>query len=180
MDMNLKRSTLAGLLGLGVLAMIGCSQKPKPTPPPEPPPPKMEEPPPPAKVETPKVDEEALRRQRIQARIAEVFKPIYFAYDQSTISAEGQSTLQEIGKLMKEVPEITARIEGHADERGTNDYNMALGERRAKAVNDYLASYGIQGSRLSTISYGEEKPAVEGHDESAWAKNRRVEFTTTF
>jgi peptidoglycan-associated lipoprotein len=177
--MNLKRSTLASIVGMGLIALFGCAKKPKPTPQPEPTPPKMEEPAAP-KVEAPKVDEEALRRQRIQARIAEVFKPIYFAYDQSTISAEGQSTLQEIGKLMKEVPEITARIEGHADERGTNDYNLALGERRAKAVNDYLASYGIQGSRLSTISYGEEKPAAEGHDEASWVKNRRVEFTTTF
>lgn len=177
--MNLKRSTLAGLLGLVALAMISCTKPPPPEPKPEPPPPKMEEPTPPP-VEKPQVDEGALRRQRIQARIAEVFKPIYFAYDQSTVSAEGQSTLQEIGALMKEVPEITVRIEGHADERGTNDYNMALGERRAKSVNDYLASYGVQGSRLSTISYGEEKPAMEGHDESAWAKNRRVEFTTTF
>lgn len=178
--MNLKRSTLAGLMiGLGTLAMIGCSKPPPPAPKAEPTPPPMEEPRAQPKEE-PKVDEEALRRQRIQARIAEVFKPVYFAYDQSTISAEGQSTLQEIGKLMKEVPEITARVEGHADERGTNDYNMALGERRSKAVNDYLASYGIQGSRLSTISYGEEKPAMEGHDESSWAKNRRVEFTTTF
>jgi peptidoglycan-associated lipoprotein len=174
--MNLKHWTL---LGLGIVAMIGCSKPPPPAPKAEPPPPRMEEPvatPP----EAPKVDEEALRRQRIQARIAEVFKPIYFQYDQSTLSAEGQSTLQEIGKLMKEVPEITARVEGHADERGTNDYNLALGERRSKAVNDYLTSYGIQGTRLSTISYGEEKPAMEGHDESAWAKNRRVEFTTTF
>lgn len=177
--MNLKRSTLAGLIGLGALALIGCPKPPPPMPKAEPTPPKMEEPPAP-KVEAPKVDEEALRRQRVQARIAEVFKPIYFAYDQSTLSAEGQSTLQEIGKLMKEVPEITARVEGHADERGTNDYNLALGERRSKTVNDYLASYGIQASRLSTISYGEEKPAMEGHDESAYAKNRRVEFTTTF
>jgi peptidoglycan-associated lipoprotein len=180
MDMNLKRLTLAGLLGLGAFAVSNCTKPPPPAPKAEPTPPKMEEPPPAPKVEAPKVDEEALRRQRIQARIAEVFKPVYFAYDQSTISAEGQSTLQEIGKLMKEVPEITARIEGHSDERGSNDYNMALGERRAKSVNDYLASYGIQGSRLSTISYGEEKPAMEGHDESSWAKNRRVEFTTTF
>ncbi|HKP95045.1 MAG TPA: peptidoglycan-associated lipoprotein Pal [Fibrobacteria bacterium] len=174
--MNLKHWTL---LGLGVLAMIGCAKKPAPTPPPEPKPPVMEQPEAP-RAEPPKVDEEALRRQRIQARIAEVFKPIYFGYDQSTLSAEGQSTLQEIGKLMKEVPEITARVEGHTDERGSNDYNLALGERRSKAVNDYLASYGIQGTRLSTISYGEEKPAMEGHDEGAWAKNRRVEFTTTF
>ena len=174
--MNLKHWTL---VALGALAIIGCAKKPKPEPIAEPKPPRMEEPvTPPA--EPPKVDEEALRRQRIQARIAEVFKPVYFAYDQSTLSAEGQSTLQEIGKLMKEVPEITARIEGHADEKGSNDYNLALGERRAKTVNDYLTSYGIQGTRLSTISYGEEKPASEGHDESAWSKNRRVEFTTTF
>ncbi len=176
--MNLKRLTLAGLLGLGAFAVSNCTKPPPPAKE-APPPPKMEEPPAP-RAEAPKVDEEALRRQRIQARIAEVFKPVYFAYDQSTISAEGQSTLQEIGKLMKEVPEITARIEGHSDERGSNDYNMALGERRAKSVNDYLASYGIQASRLSTISYGEEKPAMEGHDEAAWSKNRRVEFTTTF
>jgi peptidoglycan-associated lipoprotein len=140
----------------------------------------MEERPEPPRVEAPRVDEEALRRQRIQARIAEVFKPIYFAYDQSTLSPEAQSILQEIGKLMKEVPEITARVEGHADERGTNEYNLALGERRSIAVQDYLASYGVQKSRLQTISYGEEKPAVMGSDESTWAKNRRVEFTTTF
>ncbi len=174
--MNLKHWTL---MGLGALAIVGCPKPPPPAPK-QPEPPAMEERRPEPKVEAPKVDEEALRRQRIQARIAEVFKPIYFSYDQSTLSAEGQSTLQEIGKLMKEVPEITARVEGHADERGTNDYNLALGEHRSKSVNDYLASYGIQGSRLSTISYGEEKPAMEGHDEGSWAKNRRVEFTTTF
>ena len=175
--MNLKHWTL---VGLGALAIAGCAKKPKPEPMAEPKPPAMERPEPPRAAEPPKVDEDALRRQRIQARIAEVFKPIYFGYDQSTLSAEGQSTLQEIGKLMKEVPEITARVEGHSDERGSNDYNLALGERRAKSVNDYLASYGIQATRLSTISYGEEKPAVEGHDEGSWAKNRRVEFTTTF
>lgn len=175
--MTLKHWTL---LGLGALAMIGCAKKPNPTPAPEPQPPRMEQPEAAPRTEAPKVDEEALRRQRIQARIAEVFKPIYFGYDQSALSAEGQSTLQEIGKLMKEVPEITARVEGHTDERGSNDYNLALGERRSKSVNDYLTSYGIQATRLSTISYGEEKPAMEGHDESAWAKNRRVEFTTTF
>jgi peptidoglycan-associated lipoprotein len=167
------------LVVLGALAVIGCAKKPEPARP-EPPPPKMAEPVTPEAPKAPEVDDGALRRQRIQARIAEVFKPVYFGYDQSTLSSEGQSTLQEIGKLMKEVPEITARIEGHADEKGSNDYNLALGERRSKTVNDYLASYGIQGTRLSTISYGEEKPAMEGHDEGAYAKNRRVEFTTTF
>ncbi len=175
--MNAKLWTVAVL---GGLALLGCAKKPKPVPPREPSAPQLAEPTTPVRSEQPKVDEESLRRQRIQARIAEVFKPIYFAYDQSTMSAEGQATLQEIGRLMKEVPEITARVEGHADERGTNDYNLALGERRSKTVNDYLTSFGIQGNRLTTISYGEEKPAAEGHDESAFSKNRRVEFTTTF
>lgn len=173
-------SKLLTLLGLGALvATVGCS-KPKAPPAVEPPPPRMDEPARPPQAEAPQVDEEALRRQRIQARISEVFKPVYFAYDQSTLSPEGQSILQEIGQLMKEVPEITARVEGHADERGTNEYNLALGERRAMAVQDYLGSYGVQKSRLQTISYGEEKPAQMGSDESSWAKNRRVEFTTTF
>lgn len=174
--MNLKHWTL---LGLATLISAGCAKKPKPEPVAEPEPPRMQQETPVAPAQ-PGVDEDALRRQRIQARMSEVFKPIYFAYDQSTISPEGRATLQEIGNLMKEAPEITARIEGHADERGTNDYNLALGERRSKAINDYLTSFGIQGTRLSTISYGEEKPAMDGSDESAWAKNRRVEFTTTF
>ena len=147
----------------------------------EPTPPKMEEakptPPPPAPSGP---SEEELRRQRIQARIAEVFKPVYFSYDQSSLSTESKSTLDAIGALMKEVPEISTRIEGHADDRGTNEYNLALGERRAKAVQDYLSSYGVKATAITTISYGEEKPASEGQDEAAWSKNRRAEFTTTF
>jgi len=166
------------LIGIGALLMAGCAKKPPVTPPPEPTPPKVEAPAP--VVETPKVDEDALRRQRIQARIAETFKPIYFDYDQSSLTAEGKRIATAIGDLMKEVPEITARVEGHADERGTNEYNLALGERRAKAVQDYLTSYGVKSGRLTILSYGEEKPAVDGSDESAWAKNRRDEFTTTF
>ena len=173
-------SKLMTLLGLGALAaFVGCT-KPKPPPVEPPPPPRIEETPPPPRTEAPKVNEDELRRQRIQARIAETFKPIYFAYDQSTLSPESQAILQEIGKLMKEVAEITARVEGHADERGTNEYNLALGERRAIAVQDYLASYGVPKSRLQTISYGEEKPAQMGGDESSWTKNRRVEFTPSF
>jgi peptidoglycan-associated lipoprotein len=167
------------LLGFGALWLMGCPKKP-PVTPAEPPPPVMETPKPQPVVEAPKVDEDALRRQRIQARIAETFKPIYFDYDRSSLTSEGTRIASAIGDLMKEVPEITARIEGHADERGTNEYNLALGERRAKAVQDYLANYGVKSGRLSILSYGEEKPAAEGQDESAFSKNRRAEFTTTF
>jgi peptidoglycan-associated lipoprotein len=164
------------LLLIGAAFLVGCAKKPPPAPP-EPEPPRVSAPAP--KTES-RVDEEALRRQRIQARIADTFRPIYFAYDQSTLSTEGKSICEGIGALMKEVPEITARIEGHADERGTNEYNLALGERRAQTVQQYLTSYGVGGSRLSVISYGEEKPAMEGQDESSWSKNRRAEFTASF
>ena len=81
---------------------------------------------------------------------------------------------------MKEAPELTVRIEGHADERGTNEYNLALGERRAQAVQQYLGSYGVDAGRISVLSYGEEKPAVEGGDDMSWSKNRRAEFTPAF
>jgi peptidoglycan-associated lipoprotein len=77
---------------------------------------------------------------------------------------------------MHENPEVNVTIEGHCDERGSDEYNLALGERRAKAVKSYLAALGIAPDRLSTISYGEEMPATVGRDESAWSKNRRAEF----
>ncbi len=174
--MKAKQWTLLGLLGVAFI--LGCAKKPPPAPPPEPAAPQVQAPaptPPP-----PPVDTEAEHRQHIQARIAETFKPIYFAYDKSELTDDSKATCQAIGDLMKEVPEITVRIEGNTDERGTEEYNLALGERRAKSVQDYLTSYGVAASRMSIISYGKEKPAVEGHDEAAWAKNRRDEFTTTF
>jgi len=170
---------IQGIL-LGVVSAVllsSCAKKPVPVV--EPVPPKIEATPPPI-VEAPKVDEAALRRQRIQAKISEIFKTIYFTYDQSFLTDDGKATCEAIGQLMKEALDITVRLEGHADERGTNEYNLALGEHRAQAIQAYLASYGVAAARLSVISYGEEKPAVEGQDEASWAKNRRVEFTTTF
>jgi peptidoglycan-associated lipoprotein len=178
--MNIQKLTLVVLIGA---VLTGC---PKPPPPPPPPteqaPPKVEapKPAPEAVVEAPKVDEAAERRARIQARMAEIFKPIYFAYDQSTLSAEGKATAEAIARLLQEAPEVTVSIEGHADERGTNEYNLALGERRAQAVQQYLASYGVDAGRVSVLSYGEEKPASEGKDESAWSLNRRAEFSPSF
>jgi peptidoglycan-associated lipoprotein len=178
--MNIQKLTLVVLIGA---VLTGC---PKPPPPPPPPteqaPPQVEapQPAPEAVVEAPKVDEAAERRARIQARMAEIFKPIYFAYDQSTLSAEGKATAEAIARLLQEAPEVTVSIEGHADERGTNEYNLALGERRAQAVQQYLASYGVDAGRVSVLSYGEEKPASEGKDESAWSLNRRAEFSPSF
>ena len=101
---------------------------------------------------------------------------IYFDYDSSTLSADARATLQEDYQTLRSTPSLRVEIEGHTDERGTNEYNMALGQKRANAVKNYLVQLGITSSRIETISYGEELPAVVGHDESAFSKNRRAQF----
>jgi len=98
---------------------------------------------------------------------------VFFDYDQTDIKPEGQQTLQKQAEWLRRYPNIAVTIEGHCDERGTREYNLALGERRANAVKDYLAAQGIPASRLSTISYGKERPVVLGSNEAAWAQNRR-------
>lgn len=175
--MNKKHLALAA--ALSVAFIVGCSKKPPPPPPPEPAPPAVTAPAP-APTPAPQVDTAAERRARIEARMGEVFQPIYFAFDQSALSEQGKTIAEGVARLLQEAPEMTVRIEGHADEQGTNEYNLALGERRALAVQQYLVSYGIAAGRISVISYGEEKPAVEGRDESAWSLNRRAEFAPTF
>jgi len=168
---------LALVAALGVAFIVGCSKKPPPPPPPEPAPPAVSTP---APEPEPQVDTVAERRARIEARMGEVFQPIYFQFDQSTLSEQGKATAEAVARLLQDAPEMTLRIDGHADERGTNEYNLALGERRAQAVQQYLVSYGIDAGRISVMSYGEERPAVEGKDESVWSLNRRAEFAPTF
>ena len=99
---------------------------------------------------------------------------VFFEYDSSTVSAEGQKTLAAQAAWLKENAKVNVTVEGHCDERGTREYNIALGERRAAATKKYLAGLGIPASRISTISYGKERPAVIGEDESAWSQNRRA------
>ncbi|MEK6791566.1 MAG: peptidoglycan-associated lipoprotein Pal [Deltaproteobacteria bacterium] len=101
---------------------------------------------------------------------------IYFDYDKYIIRDSEKDSLARNAKWLSENKTAKVRIEGHADERGEEDYNLALGDKRARGVKNYLQSMGINQERLSTLSYGEERPAVEGHGEDAWAKNRRVEF----
>ncbi len=105
--------------------------------------------------------------------------PIYFGFDDYTLSPEAQSTLTAMAEALKANKSAVIQIEGHCDERGTVEYNLALGERRAQSVKNFLSQLGVEGARLSTISYGEEKPVVQGHTEDAWAKNRRAEFVVT-
>lgn len=105
-----------------------------------------------------------------------VLKSIYFEYDKSNIRPEYQPVLESISQWLVKNSGSQLLIEGHCDERGTDEYNLALGERRALAVRRYLVALGASSDRVHTISYGEEKPAVPGSDESAWSKNRRAEF----
>jgi peptidoglycan-associated lipoprotein len=101
---------------------------------------------------------------------------VFFDFDKSDLKPEGRRTVEALAAWMNNFPATTITIEGHADERGTREYNLALGERRANAVYDYLLALGVQANRLRTISYGKERPAVLGSNEEAWAQNRRGVF----
>ncbi len=104
---------------------------------------------------------------------------VYFDYDSSSIRPDAMATLKSNAENIKKVPGLMIQIAGHCDSRGTQEYNLALGERRALAVRTYLIQVGVPGDRLITISYGAEMPAVPGNGESAWAKNRRAEFNVS-
>jgi peptidoglycan-associated lipoprotein len=107
------------------------------------------------------------------------FQPVFYAYDQAEIDAAGQQSLNANAELMKKYPTLLVTIEGHSDERGTAEYNLALGERRAMAARNYLVSLGIPAERLRTVTYGKEFPFEPGHDEASWSKNRRAHFVVT-
>jgi peptidoglycan-associated lipoprotein len=104
---------------------------------------------------------------------------IYFGTNESTVSSEGGSILDAQAQWLQRYPQVMVRIEGNCDERGTREYNLALGARRAEAVKDYLAAHGIAASRITTISYGKEKPIDPGTGEEAWAHNRNAHTTIT-
>jgi peptidoglycan-associated lipoprotein len=106
-------------------------------------------------------------------------KPVYFELDSSDLSSSNQKALDDNAALLKRYPTWAVTVEGHCDERGTAEYNLALGERRAIAARAYLVSLGIAADRLRTVSYGKEFPFDPGHDESAFAKNRRAHFVIT-
>lgn len=101
---------------------------------------------------------------------------VYFDYDSSALRDDARATLARSADVIKQIPGVIIQLAGHCDERGTQEYNLALGDRRATAVRDYLISLGIPANQLLTVSYGEEQPAATGSDESAWSQNRRVEF----
>jgi peptidoglycan-associated lipoprotein len=104
-------------------------------------------------------------------------KDVFFAYDKSDLTPESRAQLEQDARWLRQYPGATVVIEGHCDERGTEEYNLALGDRRAQATKEYLVQLGVTAEQMETISLGEERPFVEGHDEAAWAQNRRAHFT---
>jgi peptidoglycan-associated lipoprotein len=110
------------------------------------------------------------------AREAFLNTDVLFAYNSFTLTEEAKELLAQKAQWMVQHPEVTVQLEGHCDERGTVAYNLALGERRANAVRQYMTALGVSAARITTISYGEEFPLDPGHDEGAWARNRRAHF----
>jgi peptidoglycan-associated lipoprotein len=149
-----------------------------------PPPPQTQEQPKVEKVEKPPAEEPELTEEEIFAQKSleelNAEKPlemIHFDFDEYTIRDDQETVLQDNAQWLKKWESARVLIEGHCDERGTEEYNLALGEKRAKAVQDFLISMGIDVDRMETISYGKSQPLDPGHNETAWAKNRRAEFT---
>jgi peptidoglycan-associated lipoprotein len=184
------------LIAVAVLGLVaGCAQtKPSTTPPsqaaqvttPSPTTPATEEPKPaatepaPAQAATPEPTQPAAMAPA-PAAMAEPaaldLKVIHFDFDKYDIKPGEAALLDANATWLKSNPDVRVQLGGYCDERGTEEYNLALGERRAQAVRTYLAEHGVPADNMSTVSFGEEKPIDSGHDEAAWAKNRRVEFT---
>ena len=129
------------------------------------------------------VKELALKRDAAAAAAAEkeqtAFEDIYFVFDKSTIEPEAREILKRLASLLGSNKNYSLVVEGHCDERGTVEYNLALGQRRADAAMKYLVDLGLDKESIKTITYGKERPLDPGHDEEAWAKNRRAHFLTT-
>jgi len=127
------------------------------------------------KQEAPKQEEATATAAKASEAVA--LETVYFDFDKSDLRQDARDTLSKNAEaLLKKVADAKIKIEGHCDERGSDEYNLALGDRRAKSVAKYLTTLGVKADRISTISYGKEKPAVQGSDEAAWSKNRRAEF----
>jgi peptidoglycan-associated lipoprotein len=188
----MKASKLTPILTAALLAAAGLAcRKPAPAPKPEP---AKTEAPAPAKVDTTvqKTEDDAKRKAEAAAEAARkaaaeaeaayrkaaeaALKDIHFAYDKSEVRDEDKVVLTGIAAFMKQYPKANVFIDGNCDERGTVEYNLALGERRAAAVRDYLVSLGVPAARLSSTSYGKEKPVCNESVESCWFKNRRAHF----
>jgi len=186
------RRVSAVLIAIALTAAVGaCAKKKPPVARPIPPPPPATEtaptrpPAPPEPVREQPMPPEPLASDPLTGTDIDLinknspFEPVFYSLDSAEVNGEGQKVLNSNAEILRKYPTWVITIEGHADERGTAEYNLALGERRAAAARTYLVSLGIPADRLKTVSYGKEFPFDPGHDEAAWAKNRRAHFVVT-
>jgi peptidoglycan-associated lipoprotein len=176
------------VMPLLLVALAACPKKKPETPPddvdvvttPVDPTPTQVDEPPPLPEPTDDMTEDQLPSDLVELNrfVSErgLISDVYFDYDAASLSDEARDTLAQNGAWMREHPEYTFTVEGHADERGTNDYNLALGQERAASASSYLQSLGVDAGRLRNISYGEERPVCTETFESCWSQNRRVHF----
>ena len=162
---------------------VSCKKKPKEIPPP---PPQAQEQPKVEKVEPPVVQEPQLTEEEIflqksldQINREKPLGTVYFDYDKALIRDDAKATLDTNAYWLKKFRTVQILIEGNCDERGTEEYNMALGEKRAKSAQDYLLTMGIGSDRIKILSYGKSQSVNPGHDEAAWQMNRRADFRIT-
>jgi peptidoglycan-associated lipoprotein len=191
MNRNRGRLFLLVLIVLSISLAFGCRTRakkaevfPEPVPPvvePETTRPSVEVEPPTDFVQEPEVAAEDLTgsTEQVTERAQRMgwIRDVFFEFDSFTLSADAQDALAVTASWLKSHPEFSLLIEGHADERGTQQYNLALGDRRANVAKDYIVTLGVDSSRVRTISYGEERPFAMGSNESAWAQNRRAHMT---
>ncbi len=122
---------------------------------------------------------EAERQRLVAAARSTLEEMVFFDYDKSEIRDDAAAALRRKVDILRASPQVRLRIEGHADERGSTEYNLALGNRRAEAVRQFLTGFGLAQDRFEIVSYGEGRPLDQGHDEAAWARNRRAQFVIT-
>ncbi len=161
------------ILSVSIFALWGCPKKAEVTAAPE----QKEVAPAPAPAPAPEAKpEEAKPEVKEEAAAAAGMQPIYFDFDKSFIRADAKPVMKDNVEWLKSHPKVKIRIEGNCDERGTKEYNLALGQRRATSAKKYLTDMGISAGRISLISYGKEKPICTEHNETCWQKNRRDDF----
>jgi peptidoglycan-associated lipoprotein len=177
-------SRMVAIAVLAALAVSACGKKPAPAPPPQPPPaetpkttppppPPPATPPPPVSGDKPLTEDELFAKMSLdELNKSGVLKPVFFALDSIELTEEARGTLQKNVDYLKRRTSTKVLVEGHADSRGTNEYNLALGERRADAVRDYVVSLGIPTDRVAIVSKGEEQPFCREETESCWQQNR--------
>jgi peptidoglycan-associated lipoprotein len=172
---------LKSAVATAIVMIAGCGGDPAPPPPP--PPPATTQAPPPSRPVTQASNNAADAARQREAALAQMratlAEMIFFDYDRAEIRADSRAILDRKARVLRDEPSVRIRISGHADERGSTEYNLALGSRRAEMVRGYLTGVGIQAARIEIVSFGEGQPLERGSSESAWSRNRRAEFAVT-